>query len=79
MERQRFRQHSHKPSGRANRPEVIAQRAILVGMRDAGMTPSEIAMQKGLDVRTVRKWLQRSDEDGDAVEKWTTSGYDGRR
>lgn len=41
----------------------VAQRGRIVGMRDAGLTPSEISRELGISRTTVYKWLQRWDEE----------------
>ncbi|KAK3895446.1 hypothetical protein Pcinc_000788 [Petrolisthes cinctipes] len=41
----------------------IAQCRRIVGMRDAGLTPSEISWELGISRTIVYKWLQRWDEE----------------
>lgn len=64
VHRRRIQQRVHKPTHHADRPEVIAERGAIIGMRDAGMTVAAIARARGLNVKTVAKWIRRSDEEG---------------
>lgn len=64
VRRRRIQQRVHRPTHRADRPEVISNRGAIIGMRDAGMTMAAIARATGLNVKTVTKWIRRSDGEG---------------
>ena len=59
-----IKQRAHRPSTRADRPEVISERGRIIGMPDVGKTPGQIANETGLHVKTVRKCLRYWDEEG---------------
>lgn len=64
VRRRRIQQRVHRPTGRADCPEVISQRGAFIGMRDAGMTMAAISRTTGFNVKTVTKWIRRSDGEG---------------
>ena len=65
--------------------QAISLRAQFVGMRNAGLSISEIARQMGVSRPTVRTWLHRFEESGDLSDmpragrpRQTSAADDGR-
>ncbi|KAG7169277.1 putative Transposable element Tc1 transposase-like 55 [Homarus americanus] len=52
------------PNTRANRPEVIANRALIVGHYQGGTSISEISRLMGISKSTVRRWIRRFEGEG---------------
>ncbi|KAG7176820.1 putative Homeodomain-like domain-containing protein 10 [Homarus americanus] len=48
----------------ANRPEVIARRALIVGHHEAGKSINEISRLMGISKPTVRLWIRRCVKEG---------------
>ncbi|KAK3890525.1 hypothetical protein Pcinc_005499 [Petrolisthes cinctipes] len=63
----------HNPRTWANRPEVIARRGMMVGLREAGHSVSEVARQMGISRATAQLWLHRFEREGHVKTRpsWT--------
>ena len=49
--------------------EKVTQRGRIIGMRDAGLTHSEIAREFGISRTTVYLWLRRWEEEGNLKDQ----------
>ena len=54
----------YNPRTWANRPEVITRRSMMVGLREAGHSISEVARQMGVSRATAQLWLHRFEREG---------------
>ena len=52
--------------------EKLSQRGRIVGMRESGLTPTQIARELGLSRTTVYLWLKRWEEEGNLKDKRRT-------
>ncbi|XP_064120803.1 uncharacterized protein LOC135225396 [Macrobrachium nipponense] len=55
--------------GRADSPEVIAERGRIIGLSESGATVTNIAHRIGRSVKMVRKWIRRWEEEGSVKTK----------
>ncbi|KAK4329208.1 hypothetical protein Pmani_000436 [Petrolisthes manimaculis] len=64
------RRHGQRPpNNRANRPEVITRRALIVGNYDAGKSINEISRLMGISKTTVRLWIRRYEGEGHVMTR----------
>ncbi|KAK3889350.1 hypothetical protein Pcinc_006667 [Petrolisthes cinctipes] len=49
--------------------QKVAQRARMVGMHEAGLSPHQIAADLGVHENTVYRWLKRWEEEGDLTDQ----------
>ncbi|KAK4315797.1 hypothetical protein Pmani_012991 [Petrolisthes manimaculis] len=64
------RRHGQRPpNNRANRPEVITRRALIMGNYDAGKSINEISRLMGISKTTVRLWIRRYEGEGQVMTR----------
>ena len=65
----RVRGRGRPPRTRANRPEVIMERSLIVGHHQAGEGIKEICRQLGFSRNKVRRWLRRHQNEGHVLTR----------
>lgn len=62
------------PRTRANRPEVITRRTLIVGHHQAGKGIREISRLLGISTNTVTLWVRRFEEEGHVLTRPRSGG-----